>query len=115
MTVDQECRQLDVGVRRRAVVILTGFAIVWAMAGSTGIAVALCLAVGELRVLPMATCLIVAVHFLPLARVFDQPQYRWTAVGLFAVSTSGLLLVPAGHAGPAAAVVGFGGLVWMRL
>jgi hypothetical protein len=171
MTVDQECQQFDVGVRRRGVLILAGFAIIWAMAGSTGVtdpttsrvlfaaavalavlvavpalrsgrlppssqrrrlaedwqrryirvgaaeaagiaaAVAVCLGAGAPRALPAAACLVVGAHFLPLARIFDQPQYRWTAIGLLAVAAAGLLGISAGHALASIASVGFGAAV----
>ena len=171
VTADPECQQLDLGVRRRGVLILAGFAIIWAMAGSTGVsdptssrilfgaavalavlvavpalrsgwlpisarprrlaedwqrrynrvavaeaggigvAVAVCLGVGAPRALPVAICLVVGAHFLPLARIFDQPQYRWTAVALVAVATAGLVAVAAGHAATAIAIVGFGAAV----
>src|SRR5699024_12520005 len=45
--------------------------------------------------LPPVVCLIVGLHFLPLARLYDQPQYRWTA---------GLLIL--------AAVIGLGAVLW---
>ena len=168
MTVEPECQQLDVGVRRRGVLIMAGFAIIWAMAGSTGvgdptasralfaaavalavlaaapavrsgwlpassrrrrlaedwqrqfnwvgaaeavgigIAVAICLSVGASRAIPIAACLVVGAHFLPLARIFDQPQFRWTGVMLLGVAVAGLLVTAAGYAATANAIVGFG-------
>lgn len=165
---DPDCQGLDVGVRRRGVLILAGFAIIWAMAGSTGVsdptssralfaaavalavlavvpalrpgwlpaasrqrrladdwhrryarvvvaeaagigvAAAVCLGVGAPSATPAAICLVVGVHFLPLAPVFDQPQYRWTAAGLVAVAAAGLVAITAADAATAIAIVGFG-------
>lgn len=171
MTLDPECQQLDTGIRRRGVLILATFALVWAMAGSTGpadaaegrvlfaavaalivlvgaralrvgwlpasvrqrrlaedwprrfnrvvaaeaagiaAAVGICLGVGASRALPVAICLVVGAHFLPLARTFDQPQYRWTGWLLLLVSAAGLLAIAAGHAAGAVTTVGFGAAI----
>jgi uncharacterized protein DUF7010 len=168
MTPDLSSRESDTGVRRRGVLILAGFAIVWAMAGSTGVtdattgrflfagavmlaglvtlpvlrrgslpatarprrlppdwqrrynrvglaeavaigaALAVCLGLGAPHALPVVICLIVGVHFLPLARIFDQPPYRATAVGLTLVAAVGAVATATGHPDPAVAVVGFG-------
>ncbi|PZS16567.1 MAG: hypothetical protein DLM57_10085 [Pseudonocardiales bacterium] len=167
-TCDPDCQGLDVGVRRRGVLILAGFAIIWAMAGSTGVsdptsgralfaaavalavvaavpalrsrwlpaasrqrrlaedwqrryarvgvaeaagigvAVAICLGAGAPNATPDAICLVVGVHFLPLAPIFDQPQYRLTAVGLVAVAAAGLVAITTADAATAIAIVGFG-------
>lgn len=161
-TLDPQCRELDSALRRRGVLVLTTFGVVWAMAGSTGpanpdtgrvlfavvaalvalvgvgavrwsgtasrqrrliedwprrfnqilaaeaigiaAAIGVCFAVGESRAIPAAVCLVVGAHFVPLAGIFDQPQYRFTGAMLMLVAVAGLLL----PGGAALAVTGFG-------
>ena len=57
--------------------------------------------------IPVAVCLIVGVHFYPLAGVFDLKAYRWTAVGLCAVGVTGAALFAVVSAGTVRAAVGF--------
>ncbi|HET7414552.1 MAG TPA: hypothetical protein VFI97_02505 [Arthrobacter sp.] len=53
--------------------------------------------------------MIVGLHFFPLARLFDQPQYLWTAAGGCAAGIAGLLVLLAGDGLEASrAVVGLG-------
>lgn len=51
---------------------------------------------GVPMLVPPVVCVIVGVHFLPLARLFDQPQYRWTGVLLCLVGVGGLLALALG-------------------
>ncbi|MFG2921760.1 hypothetical protein ACGFYA_09575 [Streptomyces sp. NPDC048305] len=46
--------------------------------------------------IPPAIALVVGLHFIPLARLYDQWQYRWTAALLSAVAAVGLVLLAAG-------------------
>lgn len=50
--------------------------------------------IGGASLIPPMVCLIVGLHFIPLARLYDQPQYRWTAglLGLVAVVGLGAVL-----------------------
>jgi hypothetical protein len=41
---------------------------------------------GRPTLIPAAVCLVVGLHFLPLARLFDQPQFRWTGAGMCLVA-----------------------------
>lgn len=66
------------------------------------------LATGHPGLRPAAACLVVGAHFLPLAQVFDQWQYRWTGLALLATAAIGLALVASGHSDAGVAVVGFG-------
>lgn len=59
---------------------------------------------GAPQLLPPVICLIVGLHFFPLARLFDQPQYLWTATGLCVSAAVGLVLL-AGPGEEASAVV----------
>ncbi len=43
-------------------------------------------------------CLIVGLHFFPLAGLFDEPVYRWTGAGLCVAGVAGLLLLALGAA-----------------
>ncbi|MFE3070062.1 hypothetical protein [Streptomyces sp. NPDC059247] len=64
---------------------------------------------GHPEFIPVGICLVVGVHFFPLARLFDQGQYRWTAVLLTAVAVVGLVVLAAGtSAETIRAVVGLG-------
>lgn len=67
-----------------------------AQAGAIVVAVAAPLAAGAPSLIPPLVCLIVGVHFFPLTRLFGQPQYRWTAIGLTAVAAAGFITVIAG-------------------
>ncbi|GAB3530594.1 hypothetical protein [Arthrobacter monumenti] len=57
------------------------------------------------QLVPPVVCLIVGLHFLPLARLFDQPQYRWTGVGLLGASVAGLLILAGGPGAEASRIV----------
>ncbi|GAB3650678.1 hypothetical protein [Glycomyces tarimensis] len=70
-------------------------------------AVAGLVALETTQLLPAVIAAIVAVHFLPLAAVFDEPKYRWTAYGMLAVAAAGLAAL-VGSFELSAAVVGFG-------
>ncbi|AYN44064.1 hypothetical protein D9753_36035 [Streptomyces dangxiongensis] len=64
---------------------------------------------------PAAVCLIVALHFLPLARSFAQPQYWWTGGLLMALALVTVLSLAGGmDAANARALLGFGaaGILW---
>jgi hypothetical protein len=39
---------------------------------------------------------VVGLHFFPLARLFDQWQYRWTAASLTVVAVVGVVVAVAG-------------------
>lgn len=60
------------------------------------LAVVVLLAVGMPQLVPPAVCVIVGVHFFPLARLFDQPQYRWTGAGLCLAAGAGLAVLAVG-------------------
>ncbi|MFC9507831.1 hypothetical protein [Streptomyces sp. NPDC057002] len=154
---DAECLALTRALRRRGTVVLSVFALVWAVAAASGTgsatdiaplgievaavlvtAVALYLAYrkdaapsprtvnlpanwargvgivntielvavfaviaasnasGRPEVIPAGIALVVGLHFFPLARLYDQWQYRWTATLLTAVAIVGFVLVAAG-------------------
>ncbi|WP_240507478.1 hypothetical protein [Streptomyces kanamyceticus] len=58
---------------------------------------------------PPAVCLIVGLHFLPLAGVFGQPPYRWAGLLLVAVALAGILASAVGaEPGTVRALVGTG-------
>ncbi len=64
---------------------------------------------GEEFLIPSVICLIVGVHFFPLARLYDQGQYRWTGALLSVVALAGFVSSAAGtDAGATRAVVGLG-------
>lgn len=44
---------------------------------------------GVPALVPVAVCLVVGLHFLPLARFFGQPQYWWTGALLVIVAADG--------------------------
>jgi hypothetical protein len=77
-----------------------------------GMAWALLVQAGLPQLLAPVVCLIVGLHFLPLARPFDQPLYRWTGVCLAVVAVIGFVVLAVGIDGGATrSVVGFGAAV----
>lgn len=62
------------------------------------------------EIIPALVCLVVGVHFFPLARLFGVPRYRLTGGALVAVGAAALVAVPALDlpAGAWQAVPGFG-------
>jgi hypothetical protein len=71
--------------------------------------VAVCVVLGYPELVPPLVCLVVGLHFLPLARLFDQPEYTPTAVALCVVAGAGLLVLLAGPgAEPSRVVIGAG-------
>lgn len=67
---------------------------------------------GRPGLVPVGIALVVGLHFFPLARLFDQRQYTWTAVSLSAVALVGLAVLAAGtSAETIRAVVGLGAAV----
>ncbi|MEU7034639.1 hypothetical protein ABZ958_13250 [Streptomyces sp. NPDC046237] len=170
-TADAECLALTRNLRRRGAIVLAVFALVWALAGGSGIAavpvsvaigvVAACVTVGAVvlafrgaagpvtrpvrlpekwnrgvglvnmaelvaifaviaasnasghpEFVPVGICLVVGLHFFPLARLFDQGQYTRTAIFLTAVALVGLAFLAAGATPETIrAVVGLGAAV----
>jgi hypothetical protein len=53
-------------------------------------------ATGVPELVPPIVCLIVGLHFVPLARLFDQPEYRGTAIGLGLGAFAGLAVLALG-------------------
>ncbi|MEV5364749.1 hypothetical protein AB0L12_18585 [Streptomyces cellulosae] len=51
---------------------------------------------GHPEYVPAGIALVVGLHFFPLARLYDQWQYRWTGALLTAVAVVGAVLVLAG-------------------
>ncbi|MFF5312904.1 DUF7010 family protein [Streptomyces massasporeus] len=69
-------------------------------------------AAGRPEVIPAGIALVVGLHFFPLARLYDQRQYRWTASLLTVVAVAGFVLVAAGVASETVRiVVGLGSAV----
>lgn len=74
---------------RRSVGIVNGaqFAVI-------ALVVVVGLTTGVPQIVPPLVALVVGLHFLPLARLFDQPQYTFTAAGLcLAAVLGGLVLL----------------------
>ncbi|MFD4377407.1 hypothetical protein [Streptomyces sp. NPDC058486] len=154
MTVDAECLALTRTLRRRGVVVLSVFGVVWALAGGSGLpgpgvlvagvvgallagatlvagfrgtagevtrpvrlperwnrgigivnaaevvaivgVIAGANAAGHQEWIPVGVCLVVGLHFFPLARLYDQRQYGWAAAALTALAVVGAALLAAG-------------------
>ncbi len=73
-----------------------------------GLSIVVLVVVGRPEVIPAVVCLIVGMHFLPLARIFGQEQYTWTGTALFAVSTAGFAALSFADGPTSRAVVGLG-------
>ena len=66
--------------------------------GAIAVAVVIFAATGVPEFVPPIACLIVGLHFLPLKRLFDQPEYRGTAIGLICGAALGLAVLTLGSA-----------------
>lgn len=67
---------------------------------------------GRPEFIPAAIALVVGLHFFPLARFYDQWQYKGTAVALSVVAVVGFVLIAAGVSSESVrAVVGLGSAV----
>ncbi|WP_282701073.1 hypothetical protein [Streptomyces sp. CC219B] len=60
---------------------------------------------GRPGLVPAGVALVVGLHFFPLARLYDQWQYRWTAVLLTVVAVVGLALHAVGRSDESVRVV----------
>lgn len=67
--------------------------------------------VGQPTAVPAAVCLVVGLHFVPLTRLFDQPQFRSTAAGLCLVAAVAGALHLSGRGETAVVVAGSGAAV----
>ncbi|MBA2577212.1 MAG: hypothetical protein H0V05_11335 [Euzebyaceae bacterium] len=86
--------------------ILQGVAIVMAVAALVW--------TGSPGAIPPAVCSIVALHFVPLARLFRQPHFMVTAASLLGVAMAGGVGLVIAGADAALGLVGFGagGVLW---
>lgn len=66
---------------------------------------------GYPEAIPVAICLIVGIHFVPLAGIFDIEPYRGTAIALCAVAVTGGGLLAVTGAAAVRAVVGLGAAI----
>lgn len=73
-----------------------------------GLAILLLGLLGWQALIPAVVCLVVGVHFLPLARIFDESLYTWTGALLCAVSAAGMAALAVGDGLASRAVVGLG-------
>ena len=90
-TVDSADLGLSRALRRRGELVLTLFAPLWSLAAIAGTVAVLVVADLPQLVAPVV-CAIVGIHFLPLARLFDQQEYRSTATGLLVGAIGGLVI-----------------------
>jgi hypothetical protein len=83
-------RTLPAGWRRWVGIVNGGqFAVI-------AVIVAVGLLAGVPQIVPPLVALVVGLHFFPLARLFDQPQYTSTAVGLCVAAVAGGLVLVLG-------------------
>lgn len=76
------------------------------------VAVATLMVAGVPALVPAVVCLIVGLHFLPLARLYGQWQYRWTGVLLCLTAVAGITIYLGGSGGALGqSVVGIGAAV----
>lgn len=76
-----------------------------------GLAVAILIVAGVPGLIPAAVCLIVGIHFFPLARLFDQPEYTGTGALLCVVAALGFAVLAAADEEASRAVVGLGAAI----
>ncbi|MET9345259.1 DUF7010 family protein [Streptomyces termitum] len=67
-------------------------------AGAIVAVIAVSNASGHQEWIPAGVCLVVGLHFFPLARLYDQRQYGWLAVALTALGVLAAGLLAAGAA-----------------
>lgn len=84
-------------------------------AGAIGVAVVALIWVGTPGLIPVAVCLIVGVHFFPLVTVFEQPEYRWTALALCLAAVLGAVLFVATNDATVRAAVGLSAAIILWL
>lgn len=75
------------------------------------IVVILCLVFHRWDLLAAGISIVVGLHFIPLARLFEMPIYYWTAAGIVAVDAAALA-TQRGDAISVAAGIGTGGVLW---
>lgn len=76
------------------------------------VAVPTLIAVHRTSLVAAAVCLIVGLHFIPLAGLFDQWQYRWTGLLLALAAVTGIAIdLGASRGALADSVVGIGAAV----
>lgn len=80
-----------------------------------GVAIALVVAVAVAIAAPgliaPLVCLVVGAHFLPLARVVEQPEYRLTGAALLVIGLAGVAVLAVAGPDPARAVSGIGAAI----
>lgn len=92
-------------VRRRFLLVNIGQGIAIALA------IAVAVAIDRPAAIPGLVCLIVGLHFLPLAALFRLDRYRWTGIGLAILGVAGVVAGLRGPPTAAQAMVGFGAAV----
>lgn len=90
-------------VRYRAIGIVQGVAI--------ALVVAVAVALAAPGLIAPVVCLVVGLHFLPLARVVDQPEYRLTGVALLVVGLAGVVVLAVAGPDAARALSGIGAAI----
>ena len=90
-------------VRYRTIGIVQGLAI--------ALVVAVAVALAAPGLIAPVVCLVVGVHFLPLARVVDQPEYRLTGVALVVVGLAGVVVLAVAGPDAARALSGIGAAI----
>jgi hypothetical protein len=93
-------RDLPDGWHRRVGLVNAGQFVVIALV------VVACLLADAPELVPPLVCLVVGLHFVPLARDFAQPEYRATALGLCAAAVAGRVLLATADAEASRLVVG---------
>jgi len=69
------------------------------------LAVMVLAATGAPQLVPPTVALVVGLHFVPLARLFDQPEYRQTATGLLVGAVAGFAVLALGPSQEASRIV----------
>jgi hypothetical protein len=99
-------RRLPVGWSRQVGLVNLG------QVAAIAVAVVVLIVVHGTTFIPAVICLIFGLHFLPLARLFGQWQYRWTGALLCAAAIAGIAVYLGGSSGSMSrSVVGLGAAV----
>jgi hypothetical protein len=82
-----------------------------AQGAAIGVAVLVLILAGWTALIPAVVCLIVGVHFFPLASIFDQHQYWWTGLALCLVAGAGFAILALAGRDASIAVTGLGAAI----
>lgn len=100
MPSDWRRRYNRVGLIETIAILVAVFGLIWS---------------GLQELIPATVCLIVGIHFFPLARIFNQALYRWVGIALCVAAALGVGALMVTNAASVRAIVGLcaAGILWI--